>query len=358
MARLPGPNEIDATWLTAALRGAGVLQDGAVTDFTPTPVGNGLVGTSIRFDLRYYGAEPAAPASVVGKFPSADETSRHSGRALRLYRRETSFYRDIAPTVHIRTPRVLLNEFDPETDDFVLLFEDMGPARGGDQLAGCDVADAAVAMQEIAGLHGPRWNDPALDALDYLSLPPAENARIAQMVAPVADAFRDRYGHVLEPEFMAATMRLKDFAEKLVFGTPAPHRTVLHGDFRLDNLLFDAKGGTHKLATLDWQTIGLGCGTHDASYFLGAGLRSEDRAAHEHDLLRIYHDQLQAYGVHTYDWGQCWHDYRKHSLNGLFMAMFSAIVVARTARGDDMFLTMTRRHAAQALELGAFALWG
>ena len=39
------------------------------------------------------------------------------------------------------------------------------------------------------------------------------------------------------------------------------------------------------------------------------------------------------------------------------MAMFSAIAVARTDRGDDMFLTMARRHGRQALELGAFEFW-
>jgi hypothetical protein len=108
---------------------------------------------------------------------------------------------------------------------------------------------------------------------------------------------------------------------------------------------------------LDWQTVGRGCGTQDASYFLGAGLRENDRAAHEHDLLRTYHETLLSYGVDAYSWKQCWRDYRKHSLNGLFMAMFSAISVARTDRGDDMFLTMARRHARQALELGAFGLW-
>ena len=66
---------------------------------------------------------------------------------------------------------------------------------------------------------------------------------------------------------------------------------------------------------------------------------------------------LLALGVADYAWAQCWRDYRKHSLNGLFMAMFSTISVARTDRGDEMFLTMARRHARQALELLAFELW-
>jgi hypothetical protein len=348
--------DIDATWLSQQLRAVGLLREANITGFTQRSVGNGLVGISIRFELTYDAPEPDAPASVVGKFPATDETSRQSGSGMRLYLRETGFYRHIAPTVQIRTPRVLANQFDPETHDFLLLFEDLAPARAGDQLVGCDAADAHTAMLEIAALHGPRWADPTLDDLPYLGLPHAETAHIAQLVAPVAELFRDRFSAALEPDIMRATMRLVPLAQALMFDKPK-QRTVLHGDFRLDNVLFDAKAGAWKLATVDWQTTSRGVGTQDASYFLGAALRVEERASHEKDLLRAYHETLQTFGVATYPWDQCWHDYRKHSLNGLFMAMFSAISVARTGRGDDMFLTMARRHATQALELGAFDLW-
>jgi hypothetical protein len=275
---------------------------------------------------------------------------------MRLYLRETSFYRDIAPLVKIRTPHVFHNHYDPATHDFVLLFEDLAPARAGDQLTGCDTNDAATAMREIAGLHAPLWDNPLIDTFDWLTPPAAETPRIVQMVAPVADMFHDRFASILEPEVMRAVMRLKPLGETILCDQPRV-RTVLHGDFRLDNVLFDTKAGQWPLATVDWQTTGRGCGTLDASYFLGAGLRAWDRAAHEQDLLRIYHDQLIAYGVRGYAWDECWRDYRKHALNGLFMAMFSAISVARTGRGDEMFLTMARRHAQQALELGAFELW-
>jgi Phosphotransferase enzyme family len=348
--------EIDAGWLTARLRKAGALRESCVMGFSSENVGNGLVGSSVRFSLRYDTAEPGAPASVVGKFPSDDPTSRQSGADLRLYLREVNFYRFIAPTVKIHTPGVYASGFDPETHEFFLLFEDMAPARGGDQLAGCDVTDAAAAMVEIAALHGPRWGDPALDTLDWLALPRTETERIAQMVAPVAEMFRERFLDVLEPEVMEAVMRLVPLAHRMMFDVPAA-RTVMHGDFRLDNVLFDAKGGSLKLVTLDWQTVGRGCGTMDAAYFIGAGLRASDRGAHEADLMRLYHEALLSFGVPGYGWEQCWHDYRKYCLHGLFMAMFSAISVARTDRGDEMFLTMARRHARQALELGAFEMW-
>src|SRR5580698_4120823 len=171
-------SDIDAAWLTARLREVGALRESRVTGYSTQSVGNGLVGTGVRFSLQYDAAEPGAPANVVGKFPSDDPTSRQSGAGMRLYLREVNFYRHIAPTVKINTPRVYASGFDPGSHDFFLLFEDMAPARGGDQLTGCDVADAATAMVEIAALHGPRWGDPGLDALDWLGLPQPETERI------------------------------------------------------------------------------------------------------------------------------------------------------------------------------------
>jgi len=356
MGGLHNPGTIDPTWMTAQLRAAGLLVDGVVTALVGTPVGNGMVGTSIRYVLDYDFAEPGAPASLVGKFPATDSVSRQSGAGLRLYLRETRFYRDIAPSVGIRTPRVVANHFDDATHDFVLLFEDLTPARGGDQLCGCSPEDAATAMREAAALHGPRWGDAALDGLDWLSLPEPAAQAIAQMLPGVTEMFRERFGHLLEPEVMAAATRMAQLAPAIMFDTPA-QRTVLHGDFRLDNVLFEAKGGAWPMATLDWQTVTRGRGTQDASYFLGAGLRANERAAHETELLHVYHDALAGFGVRDYGWDQCWADYRKHSLNGLFMAVLSAISVTQTNRGDEMFLTMARRHAAQVLELKAFDLW-
>jgi len=349
-------DQVDAGWLTAALRQAGVLGTGAVADFTATPIGNGLVGTSLRFDLTYAGVADGAPASVVGKFPATDPTSRQSGAGMQLYLREVNFYRHIAPRTQIRTPRVLASGFDAQTHDFVLLFENLAPARGGDQLAGCGPADAALAMREIAKLHAPFWGDAVLADWDWLGTPPVVTEQLTAMVPTVAELFRERFSDQLEPEIMRAVMALVPLAAPLL-SSPVAQPTVLHGDFRLDNVLFEAKGGAWPMATLDWQTISAGRGTLDASYFIGAGLRAEVRAADEAALLRVYHEGLLAGGVNGYTWDECWRDYRKHSLNGLFMAMFSAIAVARTARGDAMFLTMARRHGRQALELDGFSVW-
>lgn len=351
------PQDVDSAWLTRALRGAGALGEGGrVAAVEARPVGNGLVGDSFRFAVAYDGEAEGAPASLVGKFAAADPTSKAAGVSLNLYAREVGFYRELASTVAISTPRAFVAEIDPQTHDFTLLFEDLTPARQGDQLTGCTVEDAETAMLEAAALHGPRWGDPRLAVLDWLA-PRAETSDgILLMLPAVLAGFRDRYEGVLEPEFMAVCTRLPEVMPGLYADRPAA-LTVQHGDFRLDNILFDVQGGRRRMATLDWQTVGLGGGLTDVAYFLSAGLAPEARRAHEAELVRRYHAELLRFGVTGYDWEACWRDYRRYAVHGVFMAVFSAIAVERTARGDEMFMTMARGGCAQVLDHDTYAFW-
>ena len=79
----------------------------------------------------------------------------------------------------------------------------------------------------------------------------------------------------------------------------------MHGDYRLDNMLFGAPGAPRPFAAVDWQTVGWGQVMTDASYFLGGSLTLEDRRAHEQELLREYHDALQDHGVRGFGWEEC-----------------------------------------------------
>jgi hypothetical protein len=351
------PARIDPDWMTRALRAAGVVREAKVADLAMRPVGNGLVGDSFRFSLTYDQDEPGAPQSVVGKFPAADPASRRSGSDHLLYLREVSFYRELAGTVAINTPRPLVAEIDPETDDFTLIFEDLAPARQGDQLAGCSVEDATTAIAEAAALHAPRWGDPALETLDWLAVRPAKMQPMIMAALPaIISLFRERYEGQLEPEHMTLVEDLPRALERMQADRSTP-LTVQHADFRLDNILFDVQGGNRRMATLDWQTVTLGPGAGDVAYFLSAGIDPQARRAYERDLVGFYHAELIRRGVAGYDWDACWRDYRRYTLHGILMGVFSALSVERTERGDALFLKMTRGACEQAADLGSFAFW-
>ena len=349
-------DQIDPAWMTAALRASDALPSGKVTDLTATPVGNGLVGDSYRLTIAYDGAPASAPTSVVGKFAAADPSSRTSGAAFNLYGREVGFYRELASSVGIITPKTYFARIDPSTSDFTLIFEDFGPARPGDQLAGCSAADARTALLEVAALHAPRWNDPALKAVDWLMAGQAMYPMIVAALPGVIAAYRERYDGVLEPDYMALVERLGEIMP-LFQGVAEGPFTLQHGDFRLDNILFDIQGGTRRMGTLDWQTLAVGPGLTDVTYFLSAGLSPDLRRSNERDLVETYHDELRRLGVTDYSAADCWTDYRRMAVHGVFMGVFSAIAVERTERGDALFLAMTRGACAQALDLDTFDLW-
>jgi len=263
----------------------------------------------------------------------------------------------MARTAAIRVPHALVAEIDLATDDFVVLFDDLGPARAVDQLDGCTLADAETALHEAAALHAPRWGDPALATIDWLAVKPAQlTPMVDAVLPPIITMFKDRYRDVLEPEFVALIDRLPHAL--IVSRTDAAMpRTVMHGDFRLDNMLFDVNGGAAPIATMDWQTVTIGCGLTDVAYFLSAGISPDERRAHEAALVRGYHAELVRRGVRDYDWDRCWFDYRRNTLHGILMGVFSSMSVERTERGDRQFLKMTRGACEQALDLGSFNLW-
>lgn len=343
-------DDVDAGWLTAAL--VDVLDGARVVDFDAAPVGTGQVGHNVRFTLRYDREAPRAPATVVGKFPSPDPTSRSTGVAIGNYEKEARFYRDLADTIDARAPHCYAAALDEPSKLAILVLEDLAPAEQGDQIAGCSVDDAARAVAEAAAMHAPRWDDPTLAEVGWISRPSVEGATgVSQIYDAVWPGFVERYRHRLDAEVLALGERfgrgLVRWAARRLDGP----LTVTHGDFRIDNLLFPPDGG--RVAVVDWQTPALGIGADDVSYLLGAGLLPDDRRAHERDLVRTYHDDLVRRGVRDYPWERCWDDYVRFSLSGYQMAVVASMIVRQDDRGDEMFCCMAERHAAQALELGA-----
>jgi aminoglycoside phosphotransferase (APT) family kinase protein len=287
---------------------------------------------------------------------SDDPVSRATGAAQQIYRKEVEFYRRVVQTVDIRTPRCWLADIDEPGETFFLVMEDVTPAVQGDQLAGCGVAQAALALGELAKLHAPRWADPSLGDLAFLADPAIDRAAMMQaLYSAVWPGFRERYGTRLAPELTAVAARFEPRVGAWIAGTSGP-LTVTHGDYRLDNMLFGTGANAPPLAVVDWQTVARGLGTGDAAYFLGAGLLVAERRTHERDLLRAYWEALRARGVTDYAWDTCWRDYRRTAFAGLLMAVVASMIVVQTARGDDMFLAMASRHAQQILDLESEAL--
>jgi Phosphotransferase enzyme family len=346
------PEALTPEWLTGAL--ADLLDGAAVADVSGTPVGTGQMCDSVRLHLTYDRAAPRAPESVIAKQPAADEQSRATGLSLRSYETEVRFYQQLAPQLGIRTPRAYHADIDVTTGSFVLLLEDLAPARQGDQLAGCTLPEATAALDQLVGLHAPRWGDPALIELDWLYRDPEASRTFMLGLLPTLWAgFTERYADRLGPEVHEVGGGVIGGLEHYL-EDPSP-RTVTHGDYRLDNLLFGGTPEAPTVAVVDWQTCGLGNALSDVAYFIGAGLLVDERRPHEEALVRRYHERLVAAGVDL-SWEDCWRSYRRGTVAGVIMALAASMLVERTERGDDMFMVMAERHARHATDLDALGV--
>jgi hypothetical protein len=346
--------DVTPEWLTLVLTGSGALREGArVMGVDTTSIGTGQMADTSRLTLTYDEAG-AGPASVVGKFASADDQSRATGLALRAYEIEVRFYREVADRVGTRIPALHFADVEPDTGWFTLILEDMVGARQGDQIEACGPDVAAAVLEEMAGLHAPCWEAPDLAALEWLNRnSPDVDGFMGAMVASLLPGFLERYGDRLAPEHAALCELFVAHLPAWMASRTGP-RTASHGDFRLDNLLFTA--GERRPVVVDWQTLSWAGGSYDAAYFIGGCLSAEDRRLHELDLLGHYHRELLARGVRDYSLEDLRRDTRRDSFGGVLMAIVASMVVQRTERGDLMFLTSTTRHAQHALDVEAPAL--
>jgi len=325
----------------------------AVTAVQAETVGTGQMATCLRLRLDY---DPpgAGPASVIAKLPSVDPDSRAAAATARCYEIEVNFYRELHADLNVRTPAVFHAEVDVAETDFLLLMADVAPARQGDQLAGCHPDEAAAAVRELANLHAPRWGHSRLEELEWLHRNTEENKDfVPTVVRMLYPGFLERYADRLAPETQAVADRLVAHLDAYFSVRTGPW-TVTHGDFRLDNLLFE-EGEDISVYVVDWQTSVLGAGVSDLSYFLGSAFPVEQRRQHEQDLVRLYQGHMAAAGVDL-DRDDLWHQYRRYSFGGLIMAIVASMMVQRTSRGDDMFMTMAERHGRHAIDLEAATL--
>ena len=352
---LSTPEAVTAERLTAVLRAAGQIANAAVTSVTFEPIGLGLLGDTMRFHIGYDRQEERAPASLAGKFPATEPHVRASGKEIGVYLTEISFYQSLASQLPVRSPDCYYAVIEPETCEFGLLLEDVGPARAADQLVGCSRADAENALLQAAALHAPRFRDESLWSIDWMDIRYRVLGRACDNFSQYVEIFLERYADMLEPEYQRLVTQFAPVVREFVLKKPERF-SLVHADLRLDNMLFDAKGGEVPVVILDWQSIAPENPGIDFSYFIGTSYPMDLRSRDERELVQYYHEQVQSFGARDYAWDDVWHDYRRGAWLGLFTAIFASAVAKRTDRGDQMFMRMARGSAAQMVEHDTLSL--
>jgi hypothetical protein len=339
--------ELTPEWITRALD-IGVARS-AVTE----PIGAGNASSTVQLKVNW-APGVRGPDSFVVKVPAAaGSQQRQAADGWNLYAVEAMFYTSLAADLKADIPRCYWAGHDADAGTYAVVLEDLGHLTAGDDVAGGDPARAERAIGELALVHGPRWGDTTLAELTWLNrYPRGQGGILHQELTSAVDRLDADYADELAPEVLDLVRRfalLADRYDRKGFGGP---RTIVHQDFREDNLMF----GPDRVCILDWQTVQLGAGLADLAYYLAASLRTEDRRAHEGGLVRSYHQRLLAQGVEL-EWDTCWRDYRRHGLALLTTAL--KFINGRPdlpQRTRQLMVQMIRRGAHQAMDLESLKL--
>ena len=342
-------SDITAEWLGEVLQlpvsGIGVR---------PIAEGAGFMGRLAVVDIEY-GTTCEGPASVVVKVPTDEPGSVALGQMLRIWEREARFYLDLAAHLPVRTPRCHWAGGEPESGIFGLVLEDLSALTNPDQRVGADEAQARAVVEWLGRLHAAESGGGHGAKMDWLpaSATDAMYLGLQPMLEAVWPVFLANLGDQLPPEPVAVIERSIP-SLTVNFQAQLLPPTLVHSDFRVDNLFFDRD----EVVAVDWQAVAHGQGLYDLVYFLAGSLDVDTRRRIEPELVAGYRESLARGGVPVPGDDDFFVLYRRTMLytTGIAAMLLGQIDFTVNERAADLARVMARRFftAAADLDVGEF----
>ncbi len=340
MASIPNsPDQLEASWLTTAL-------GYPVRDFQVQHFGDGasIMGLVTRIHLQ----ADAGPRSMIAKFPSPAPENRAVAQTYDMYGREVRFYQQIAKNLSLRTPTCYYADFDSNTDDFVLLIEDLQGYRVGDQVRGCTYEEALAVIDAMADLHSSFWAT-APPGVRSHNNPMQRDGMVAGFKAGwpvVVEHFSDLIPAAAE----VAGKRMPHRVAGLLEAMCADPVCLAHADVRLDNIFF----GNNEVVLVDWQSVCTSAPEQDLAYFVTQSMPPQVRAGV--DWPARYLAALKRQGI-DYDHSRCRDRFR---VAALYLLCYAVVIAGTLDMGNERGQALARTLLGNSLsaldEMNAFDL--
>jgi thiamine kinase-like enzyme len=293
--------------------------------------GRGFAGVTYKVALEWQDNEEL-PRSVVMKMHAT-----HPEKAQQIfegYAKEKLFYEEFAHRSPVHTPQLHFAALDRDNSRFVLLLEDLEDVEFGDQIAGGTDDDIKKAVTGLAQHHSAFWNDQSIAELprpkefvDPLALRPL----LLELIKDVDETFGKGLPHVLAAaKLIVEAMNAPDFkppAEEL-----KPPFTLVHADYRLDNLGFAADG---RLSVIDWGCSPGAC-HGDLAYFLSCSMTVDQIGRLWDEMVSIYYATLVEQGVEDFNLDKMKARLREALIGQSLIIVLILGLFARQNRDGDM----------------------
>jgi len=205
--------------------------------------------------------------------PRGWNTDLSHQRKIRSYQVEAHWYQRYASQCDEHCPVPICIDVSLQAGETVLVLTDLDAAGYHLRKESVSINDIHACLDWLAGFHATFLGSPA-DGLwecgSYWHL----DTRPDELAALDDIALRD------------AASSIDQMLKK------ARYQTLIHGDAKLANFCFSSDTPKPRVAAVDFQYVGRGCGMKDVAYFLGSCLREEECEAHETQLLDYYFFRL------------------------------------------------------------------
>jgi len=233
--------------------------------------------------------EPSVPKSIILKQRGSNSLRNHMVDTYRLFDREVFFYQHLAKASSIGAPGCLY----ASASEQILILQDFGQFVTGDQEAGYEPLEALSVMRQMAQFH---LKSVELQKEHSLPLPKINDSSALSVLPGMLEQIWGGVGTLLSSNTPMADKIVKrlikdipDIANNL----SKDHLAVIHGDLRLENLLFE---GMEMKIVLDWQLVSLGSPMLDVAYFMTQSGNKDSRVRVEAEILKIYSDAFKPLG--------------------------------------------------------------
>lgn len=347
---------VDANWIEAVLRHANHDVRVARVSCARIAEGIGMLSTIYKVHIVY--AQGEGPATVVVKLPALNEQNHGVAQTFNNYERESLFYQHAAQLTDMRTPTAYYAANEGRAA-VALVLEDLSDWTPGDQLKGSTPEQTEHCIDALAQLHSSFWQ--RVDDTAWHWIPNSTQSLMSeglhQGTIALYDPFLAAFGADVPQALQANKARYIAAIPAMQRWINAAPRTLIQGDFRMDNLFFGSKPEHAQVAVCDWGASLRGKGVHDIAWLFSGSVPIAERRVNERALITRWHKGLVAAGVHGYNVDDAWEDYRR-----AILYMWTYVVVTagsldpNNARGQAWIGEMVKRSGQAIIDLGGVEL--
>ena len=307
------PKEISLTWLDSVLVND-EFEGSSLLGFDVESVGEtvGFLGDLFCIKPHYESNSERYPASLIIKFPTLrNDESREAGNGLFAYEREAMFYRHFANECPANPPRYYHSEYMGESEEYVLLMEDLKNARFIEQVDGISKADAVAVAEGLAKLHAHYWQSTVMESSSWLRGFDQWGVIYPPQIDVGWPLMKQNFGYLIPGQFMDLFPIAND-AYPAIAEYMQSHRpnTLVHGDARMENMAFEMIDGKERLRIFDWQLVSSGPAAYDLVYFFCSSINPDQWKEWGQNLIDVYHESLCLNSVSDYPKEQLMDDIR------------------------------------------------